>query len=92
MFEKEEKLQRADDKLTDSIWRMRLILVTQTVMTDWGRRNGSSRARILRDLADETAPVFIIIFQSILTQGDDLKSTELPFKTSNYDLSTNQYR
>ena len=70
MFEKEEKLQRADDKLTDSIWRMRLILVTQIVMTDWGSRNGSRRARILRDLADETAPVFTIIFQSTLTQGD----------------------
>ena len=55
---------------------MQLILVTQTVMTDWGSRNGSRRARILRDLADETAPVFTIIFLSTLTQGDvpdDLK-------------------
>ena len=56
---------------------MQLILVTQTVMTDWGSRNGSRRARILRDMADETAPVFTIIFLSTLTQGDvpdDLKS------------------
>ena len=40
------------------------------MMTDWGSRTGSGRARILVDLADEITPVFTIIFQSSLTQGD----------------------
>ena len=44
--------------------------------TDSGSRNGSGRGpdmipgRNQRDLADEIAPVFTIIFQSTLTQGD----------------------
>ena len=69
--------------------------------TDLGSRNGSGcqpdmiSGRILRDLADEIAPVFTIIFQSTQDVPDDLNAAnktpifKMRFKASNSDqLST----